>query len=130
MASKSELIQELQSRKIEFDGGSTQKELQALLDSINQQDAEINAPGATTNEDEGKPAVQPLESVPDSVPVHKHERCWNCYAQDKKTRNMLDEDGVCAVCGFEKGELYNGNIEADKATQRMELARAAERGQS
>lgn len=90
---------------------------------------EVNAPGSTVNEDEGKPVVQPLESIPESVPVHDHERCWNCYAQDKKTRNFLDEDGICAECGFEKDLLYNGNIEADKAAQRMELARAAERGE-
>lgn len=90
----------------------------------------VNAPGATVNEDEGKPAVQPLETVPEQqVPVSRKEQCWNCKANDRRTPNRLDENGVCAKCGFEKGQLYNGNIEADKAAQRMEAARAAERGE-
>lgn len=90
------------------------------------EDLEVNAPGSTVNEDEGKPVVQPLETVPEKVPVLKGERCWNCYAQDRKSRNRLDENGVCEVCGFQKGDLYNGTIEADKAAQRLEAARAAE----
>lgn len=57
-----------------------------------------------------------------------NEICWNCQNHDPKTKNRLDDDGTCDVCGFEKDKLYNGNIEADKAAQRAELARAAERG--
>lgn len=93
------------------------------------EESEVNAPGATVNEDEGKELVQPLETVEDKVPVLKGERCWNCYAQDRKTKNRLDENGVCDACGFQKGLLYNGTIEADKAAQRAEAARVAERGQ-
>lgn len=88
---------------------------------------EVNAPGATVNEDEGKPVVQPLESVEEQpVPVSRREQCWNCKANDRRTQNRLDENGVCAECGFQKGLLYNGDIEADKAARRMEAARAAE----
>lgn len=53
------------------------------------------------------------------------EACWNCKNQGQD--NRLDKDGVCETCGFEKDKLYNGNIEADKAAQRVEAARAAER---
>lgn len=124
---KQEIVQELQNRNIDFDGGASDKELLALLTSAEARDEDVNAPGATTNEDEGKPLVEPLESVTaQKVPVLRKERCWNCYAQDKKTRNFIDENGSCSVCGFEKSELYNGNIEADKAAQRVEAARAAE----
>lgn len=70
--------------------------------------------------------VQPLESVPDA-PKNKGELCWNCKNHDSKTKNRLNEDDVCDVCGFNKSTLYNGNIEADKAAQRAEAARAAER---
>lgn len=129
MASKEKIIQELQKRSIDFDGGASKQELEALLaDNSDPADNDVNAPGATNNEDKANPIVQPLQAADVKTPVLKGERCWNCYAQDKKTRNRLNEDGVCDVCGFEKDLLYNGNIEADKAAQRAEEARAAERG--
>lgn len=115
---KAEIIQELQDRNISFDGGASEKELSSLLAESVARDSEVNAPGATADEDEGHPVVQPLESVEVKVPVLKGERCWNCYAQNRRTRNTLDKEGVCADCGFEKGLLYNGNIEAEKAKER------------
>lgn len=71
--------------------------------------------------------VQPVESVKEAPSPNKGEICWNCKNQDPQTKNRLDEDGVCDACGFEKDKLYNGNIEADKAAQRAEAARQAER---
>lgn len=120
---KEELVQELQSRNVEFDGSATVKDLTALLKDSQARDTEVNAPGSTDNSDKANDVVKPIESVAVSAPIHDHERCWNCYAQDKKTRNFLDKDGNCPVCGFKKDDLYNGNIEADKAAQRVELAK-------
>lgn len=72
--------------------------------------------------------VEPLKSKPDAPePKNKGEICWNCKNQDSETDNRLNDDNVCDVCGFEKDTLYNGNLEADKAAQRAEAARAAER---
>lgn len=67
--------------------------------------------------------VQALESV-DESPKQKGDKCWNCANQDKKSYLV---DGVCDVCGFDKNNLYNGNLEADKAAQKIEAAQAAER---
>lgn len=122
--SKEVVIQELQKRNVDFDGGASASSLLKQLKALEKRDGDVNAPGATNNEDLPNSAVQPLESV--SVPVSKGEVCWNCKAQDSKTKNRLDEGGVCEVCGFEKDKLYNGNIEADKTAQRIEAARAAE----
>jgi hypothetical protein len=74
--------------------------------------------------------VAPVQSV-DKAPVKaKGEICWNCKSQDRKTGNRLDESGVCSVCGFNKNseDFYNGNVEADKAAQRVEAARKALQG--
>lgn len=71
-----------------------------------------------------KEPVQALKSV-DEAPQKKGEKCWNCANHDKK--NYL-VDGVCDTCGFDKNSLYNGNLEADKAAQRIEAAQAAGRG--
>lgn len=70
--------------------------------------------------------VAPSEPTPPAPPKKTGEVCWNCKNQGED--NRLDEDGQCAVCGFDKSTLYNGNIEADKAAQRVEAAQAAERG--
>lgn len=126
---KEEVIQELQKRNIEFDGGATLKDLTALLSDSQAKDGDVNAPGATNNEDKANPIVPSQESPAVSAPVLHKERCWNCYAQDRKTKNLLDENGECAACGFVKDLLYNGTIEADKAAQRVEMAQAAERGE-
>lgn len=123
---KEEVIQQLQDRNIEFDGGASQKDLQVLLDESIARDGDVNSPGSTNTEDKANPVVQPLESVAIPVTVSRKEQCWNCKANDRRTPNRLDKNGHCGVCGFNKGELYNGNIEADKAAQRIELARAAE----
>ena len=72
---------------------------------------------------ETKEMVEPLVTVKTAP---RGELCWNCKAQDPKTKNRLDDNGVCEVCGFEKDKLYNGNIEADKTAQRIEAAKAAE----
>lgn len=78
------------------------------------------------------PPVQPLQSSPSAPaappepPKKTGEACWNCKNHGED--NRLDKNGVCDVCGFDKGTLYNGNIEADKAAQRVEAAQAAERG--
>lgn len=66
--------------------------------------------------------VEPLETK--EAPKSK-ELCWNCTNHGEK--NRLSLDGTCEVCGFDKNTLYNGNLEADKAAQRAEAARAAER---
>jgi hypothetical protein len=57
----------------------------------------------------------------------KGEQCWNCKNQNRRTGNRLDEAGNCAECGFSKNSdsMYNGNLEADKAAQRVELTRQA-----
>lgn len=125
--SKEEVVQELQKRNISFDGGASGKDLLKILKQAERRDNDVNAPGATDNSDPAPPVVQPLESVNVPAPVKKGEICWNCQAQDSKTKNRLDEDGTCPVCGFEKDKLYNGTIEADKAAQRVEAAQAAER---
>lgn len=70
-----------------------------------------------------KPKDDPSEQ--NEAPKKTGEVCWNCKNQGED--NRLDKDGVCPVCGFDKDKLYNGNIEADKAAQRAEAARAAER---
>lgn len=44
------------------------------------------------------------------------ELCWNCKNHGK--RSMLDK-GTCFSCGFVKDKLYNGDIEAAKASARM-----------
>ncbi len=50
-----------------------------------------------------------------------NELCWNCVNHGEK--NKLNVYGSCLKCGFEKNKLYNGNIEATKAAERL----AAER---
>lgn len=117
---KEEIVQELQLRNIDFDGGATLKDLSGLLAESQARDTEVNAPGSTVNEDEGKPVVQPLETVKQKVPVLKGERCWNCYAQDRKTKNRLDANGECSECGFQKELIYNTELEAQKAKARIE----------
>lgn len=71
------------------------------------------------------PGVQPPEDNDSPKEKKTGEVCWNCQNQGED--NRLNGDGKCAVCGFDKSTLYNGNIEADKAAQRAEAARAAER---
>lgn len=68
-------------------------------------------------------SVQPLESV-DETPKKTGDKCWNCANHDKKSYLV---DGVCDTCGFDKNLIYNGNLEADKAAQKIEAVRAAER---
>lgn len=127
--SKEEVVQELQKRNISFDGGASGKDLLKVLKQAEKRDNDVNAPGFTDNSDLTPPIVQPLESANVPAPVGKNEICWNCQAQDPKTKNKLDENGVCETCGFEKDKLYNGTIEADKTAQRIEAAQAAERGE-
>lgn len=63
--------------------------------------------------------VAPLESVTEA-PKKKGELCWNCSNQGEK--NVLDSDGNCEVCGFQKSQLFNGDLEAEKASKRQASA--------
>ena len=118
--SKEEVIQELQKRNIEFDGGASRNSLLRILKQSERKDTTVNAPGSTVNEDDQ--TVEPLEATTEA-PKDEGELCWNCAAQGEK--NYLDAEGKCAVCGFEKNKLYNGDIEAEKAAKRQEAAQAA-----
>lgn len=66
-----------------------------------------------------KPEVVPVAPNPtgrqEQLYEDGKELCWNCVNHGKK--NILPDDGVCPECGFDKEKLYNGNIEAEKATQ-------------
>lgn len=53
-------------------------------------------------------------------------KCWNCANHGVKSKT--DNNGVCSTCGFDAKLVYNGDIEADKAARRVELARQAEKG--
>lgn len=119
-SAKDKLIQKAESLGIDFDSGTiTVPELQAKID--------------TAEEAMPRLPVQPLDSQPDEdEPVTGATmRCWNCKNQGTKTKTgrtpRLNQDGVCDVCGFDVKSVYNGDIEADKAAQRVEAVRAAER---
>lgn len=110
MASKSKdkLIQEAQSLGLDFDSGTvTVPELQ---DKIVAAKAAIPTP------------VQPIQSAPDAPTVGSTMRCWNCKNQG--TTSRLNADGVCDTCGFNVNTVYNGDIEAARAAQRAEAAKA------
>ena len=105
---KDALIQELQNKGLEFDGGMTVEELQAILDKAN-----------NYSKDEDKDWVEPIKSVDDAPtePVTGATmRCWNCANHGTKSR--LNSKGICEVCGFDVNAVYNGNIEAARAAQR------------
>jgi hypothetical protein len=53
--------------------------------------------------------VAPIESVED---VSGKDTCWNCDG-------YLNSDGICKDCGFNKGLLYNLDIEAADAIRRQ-----------
>lgn len=75
--------------------------------------AEADATAAKQELADAKVAATVME--PDR---HQNETCWNCKAQDRKTKNRLNDEGVCDTCGFNKNTLYNSTLEAEKAGQR------------
>lgn len=108
---KDALIQELQAKGLEFDGGMSVEELQAILDK---------------GEEYKDGPVAPVKSVDDAPkePVTGATmRCWNCANQDTKTR--LPANGICPVCGFNVNTVYNGNIEAARAAARQQANQPA-----
>lgn len=63
-------------------------------------------------------SVEDDEATRDSVtqPSKDAELCWNCANHNKTTE--LEDDGTCSDCGFSKSDLYNGNIEQQRAHER------------
>lgn len=75
--------------------------------------------------------VEPVKSVDDAPTGHvsgSSMRCWNCKNHGVKPTPRLNDEGVCDNCGFDVKTVYNGQIEADRAAQKVEAARQAERG--
>lgn len=109
--SKDNLIQKLQNKGLEFDGGMTVEELQAILDR------------AAAYKDGLVEPVKSVDDAPEEPVTGATMRCWNCANQGTKSR--LGNDGVCKVCGFDVKLVYNGNIEAVKAAERQKALQGA-----
>ena len=66
-------------------------------------------------EAEDIPLVAPIESVESEF--NPKEDCWNC-------KNKLDIEGKCDKCGFDISQLYNLELEAEKAREKQKALAA------
>ena len=73
--------------------------------------------------------TEPVQEETSDGPVLKEEvvdkptseECWNCK-NNVKVSHL--KNGVCDECGFDKGTLYNLDLEAEKSAERQRQAQA------